>query len=402
MARLLSNWLESYLQYTNNSEPSPNFRRWVGISTVAAVMQRKCRLQWGTVDVYPNLYIVLVGPSGSRKGTAMGPAYDFLNDLGIKLSAEATTREALIRALQRSSNSSVDAITGQLRMHSSLTIFSQELTVFLGYNNVQLMTDLCDWYDCRKRWTYDTKNMGTDEILGVWVNLIGATTPDLLQSTLPRDAVGSGLTARMVLVYEPRKWKIVYVPHLSKEEIIIGKKLFTDLEHISMLSGEFKVTEKFMENWIDWRQRHESSSPAGLDNRFSGYIERRPMHMLKLTMILSASRGDSMIIDETDLSEAETILVATEKKMPRAFSGIGRAKMVDVLTKVWIHVATKKDKKTSMSDLLGEFHYDADKQDLLNILATLRTMKVVDIVYEGSDTFVRYIGTKDQEDKHGI
>ena len=368
---------------------------------MAAAMQRKCRLQWGTVDVYPNLYIVLVGPSGSRKGTAMGPAYDFLNDLGIKLSAEATTREALIRALHKSSNSNIDAVTGQLKMHSSLTIFSQELTVFLGYNNMQLMTDLCDWYDCRKRWTYDTKNMGTDEILGVWVNLIGATTPDLLQSTLPRDAVGSGLTARMVLVYEPRKWKIVYVPHLSKEEIIIGKKLFNDLEQISMIGGEFKVTEKFIEKWIPWRDRNESSPPF-TDTRFAGYVERRPMHMLKLSMILSAARGDSMIIDETDLNKAEKILVETEKKMPRAFSGIGRAKMVDILTKVWIHVATKKDKKTSLADLLEEFHYDADKQDLLGILATLRTMKVVEMVYEGSDTLVKYIGTKEQEDRHGV
>ena len=401
MARQLNDWLESYLQYTNNSEPSPNFRRWVGISTLAAAMQRKCRLQWGTVDVYPNLYIVLVGPSGSRKGTAMGPAYDFLNDLGIKLSAEATTREALIRALHKSSNSNIDAVTGQLKMHSSLTIFSQELTVFLGYNNMQLMTDLCDWYDCRKRWTYDTKNMGTDEILGVWVNLIGATTPDLLQSTLPRDAVGSGLTARMVLVYEPRKWKIVYVPHLSKEEIIIGKKLFNDLEQISMIGGEFKVTEKFIEKWIPWRDCNESSPPF-TDTRFAGYVERRPMHMLKLSMILSAARGDSMIIDEVDLSKAEKILVETEKKMPRAFSGIGRAKMVDILTKVWIHVATKKDKKTSLADLLEEFHYDADKQDLLGILATLRTMKVVEMVYEGSDTLVKYIGTKEQEDRHGV
>ena len=373
----------------------------MGISTLAAALQRKCRLQWGTVDVYPNLYIVLVGPSGARKGTAMGPAYDFLNDLGIKLSAEATTREALIRALHKSSNSNVDAVTGQLKMHSSLTIFSQELTVFLGYNNMQLMTDLCDWYDCRKRWTYDTKNMGTDEILGVWVNLIGATTPDLLQSTLPRDAVGSGLTARMVLVYEPRKWKVVYVPHLSKEEIVIGKKLFTDLEQISMMGGEFKVTEKFIEKWIPWRDQNESNPPL-TDIRFAGYIERRPMHMLKLSMILSASRSDSMIIDDTDLSRAEKIMIDTEKKMPRAFSGIGRAKMVDVLTKVWIKVASNKGRNMSISELLSDFHYDADKQDLLNIISTLRAMKIVEPIYEGSDTLIRYIGTTEQEDKHGI
>lgn len=330
----------------------------------------------------------------------MGPAYDFLNDLGIKLSAEATTREALIRSLHKSSNSSIDAVTGTLRMHSSLTIFSQELTVFLGYNNIQLMTDLCDWFDCRKRWTYDTKNMGTDEILGVWVNLIGATTPDLLQSTLPRDAVGSGLTARMVLVYEPRKWKVVYIPHLTKEEQAIGKKLFTDLEQISLMAGEFKFTEKFVDAWTGWRNNFEADMPFRDDSRLCHYSDRRPMHTLKLCMIVNASRSSDMVLDISDLERADSILAQAEKKMPRAFSGIGRTKLVDVLTRVWVYLA--RNKSVTIAKLQEEFHYDLDKRELEGILSTLKVMRVIDLGYRGDDTTIKYVGTKEQEDKHGI
>ena len=77
------------------------------------------------------MYIVLVGPSGCRKGTAMGPGYSFLRKVGAKLSAEATTREALIGSLELCKDTSV-APDGTSYDHSSLTIFSQELTVFLG------------------------------------------------------------------------------------------------------------------------------------------------------------------------------------------------------------------------------------------------------------------------------
>lgn len=350
------------------------------------------------IDVYPNLYIVLVGPSGTRKGTAMGPAYDFLNDLGIKMSAEATTREALIRALARSSDTQIDS-TGVIRMHSSLTIFSQELTVFLGYNNMQLMTDLCDWYDCRKRWTYDTKNMGTDEIVGVWVNLEGATTPALLQSTLPRDAVGSGLTARMIIDYQPRKWKIVYVPFLTKEEVLLGKKLLSDLEQISMISGEFKVTDEFMSAWIPWRDNYEKN-PAITDIRFLGYLDRRPMHTLKLSMIMSVSRGASMVIDVQDLAAADKLLTETERRMPRAFSGIGKTKLIDVLTTVWGYLA--RNKEVPLARLAEEFHYDADKRELEGILQSLKVMKVIDIDYAGPNTRIIYVGTKEQEERHGV
>jgi len=82
------------------------------------------------------------------------------------MAAEATTREALIRALKEAGGTSVgdmvvgDGAISQLYLHCSLTVYSQELTVFLGYNNMQLMSDLCDWYDCRESWTYRTKNMG--------------------------------------------------------------------------------------------------------------------------------------------------------------------------------------------------------------------------------------------------
>ena len=107
------------------------YRQWVGISTIAAVLQRKCSMRWGTITFYPNMYVALVGPAGKcRKGTAMSPGAAMLKDLGVKLSAEAITREALIRELKETTNTVVDPLTGVIYMHSSLTIYSQELTVF--------------------------------------------------------------------------------------------------------------------------------------------------------------------------------------------------------------------------------------------------------------------------------
>jgi len=103
------------------------------------------------------MYVVLVGPSGRcRKGTAMNQGMWFMREMGIKMAAESITREALIRELKEANKEmSVDVTTGELNMHASITIYSQELTVFLGYNNLALMSDLTDWYDCRNEWTYN-------------------------------------------------------------------------------------------------------------------------------------------------------------------------------------------------------------------------------------------------------
>ena len=375
MPRILDNWIKNYLQLTNNSEPPLLFRKWVSVSVIASCLQRKCFLPWGSLTFFPNLYVVLVAPSGAaRKGTAMGPGMDFLTEpgLNIRLAAEAITREALIRELKNASDNAIDQDTGQMMFHSSLSIFSQELTVFLGYNNMQLMSDLTDWYDCRKKWTYRTKWSGSDEIEGVWVNLIGATTPKLIQSSMPVDAIGLGLTSRMIFVYEEKKDKIIPDPFISRAELELKTKLITDLTRISQLQGPFKATSGFVSLWTEWYLAQEGRPPFQ-DDRFSGYFERRPTHVMKLSMILNAARTNSMTISEGDLQSAISLLEATEKKMPLTFSGFGKSAQSEVLSLCMAEIGNTKE--TSFETLMYRFRNDTTKWELEKVLDTLISMK---------------------------
>jgi hypothetical protein len=388
VARKLDDWIESYLKYTFNSEPPESYKTWVSISVIASVLQRKCSLPWGDITFYPNMYIVLVGPSGRcRKGTAMGPGYKMLSDIGIKMAAESITREALIRELRQTTSTDVDPATGKIELHSSLTIYSQELTVFLGYSNMALMSDLTDWYDCRSRWTYRTKNMGTDEIIGVWVNLIGATTPELVQSTLPRDAIGGGLTSRIIFVYEDKKGKIVPAPFLTKREESLRDDLVADLERIAGLRGEFRITTEFLDKYVDWYTA-QSNNNDFKDLRFGGYAERRPAHLLKLSIILSASCRDDMIIDDKIFDRALSLIERTEKKMPLTFSGVGKSETSDVLSRVMAYVGAEG--KTSFKELLIAFYYDADKETLTRIVGTLTAMGFCSMVHEGKTITIKH------------
>jgi hypothetical protein len=339
-------------------------------------------------DIFPNMYIVLVGPSGCRKGTAMGVGQKFLTDLGIKMAAEATTREALIKALGESNDTTVGT-DNEVYLHASLTIYSPELTVFLGYNNVQLMSDLCDWFDCREQWTYRTKNQGTDTIYGVWVNLCGATTPDLLKSTLPSDAIGGGLTARMIMVYAPKKEKTVLLPIETDEEKELRSMLLSDLEKISMLSGPFRVDDSFIDNYTRWYAQADDNPPFD-DPRMGGYIERRPLHTLKLSMIVSASRSSSRIVTGDDFIRAKKILETTESYMLRAYSGVGKSKLSDVLSDVMYYIAAEK--LTTEKRLLQRFWQDADKFELDRILQTLDSMGFIAIKVTGTEKVIKYKG----------
>jgi len=392
--RHLSDWLDSYMEYTFNSEPPELFHSWTAISTVAAALQRKCVLNLGKVRFYPNMYIVLVAPSGkARKGTAMGYGSDFLTRMGVKLAAESITREALVREILNSYDTILDDATGEMTFHSSLTIYSAELAVFLGFNQQQLMRDLTDWYDCGRgpegKWIYRTKTQGTDEITGVWVNLLGATTPELIRSGLLLDAVGCGLTSRIIFVYESERRKVCPITFLTPKEQALEEDLYYDLERIRLLKGQFKPSLDFIDLWREWYIAQDGrrifESP-----HLAPYCERRQAHVIKLSMILNACRTDSMIITSSDLRRAITLLERTEINMPSTFSGLGKSPHAEVLSKVMTEIGMAGD--ISLAELQRKFYHDADKTVLKVIIETLHDMGFVNILRRSDgEIILRYV-----------
>jgi hypothetical protein len=372
MERELTDWISGFMKYMEEMESPTLFNLWTGVSCVAAALQRKCYLEMGMLTFYPNLYILLVGPSGARKGTAMEPGRDLLDDIGIRMSSQAVTLQQLVRAIKQSSSTEVDQPSGEVHFHCSLTVYSKEFTVFLGYQNKELMAHLCDWYDCDKRWTYETVSRGKEEIIGVWLNIIGATTPKLIQSSLPMDAIGGGLTSRMIIVFEEGKER--FAPYVQRDEKL-RTLLRNDLEKIYLLRGKFKITKQFLEKWIEWYSKQEVNPPTFYDDRFEGYLGRRPAHILKLCMVMSASARGDMVINSDDLQRATAALETAEIKMPRAFSGVGQSKFASLIEPILGFIAEKKS--TDMTELMRVFYHDADVWAMERVLEVLSTQKYI-------------------------
>lgn len=386
--RKLDDWISGFMQYTENSEPPTQFRLWTAISVVAAALERKCYLEWGSLTFFPNMYIVLVGPSGCRKGTAMGPGLKMLDSLGVSIAAESITREALIRELKNCNSNTVMEDTGEVILHSSLTIYSPELIVFLGIDNKQLMNDLTDWWDCRERWTYRTKNMGSDDITNVWVNLLGATTPSVIQTALPTDAIGGGLTSRMIFINARKKAKTVPIPFLTPAEYKLKDDLEYDLEKIHCLRGKFQVSQEFVDCWIEWYTATDGIKPFE-SNHFHGYFERRPTHLMKLSTILNASRTDSMILEPQDFNRALEFLTKAEETMPYTFIGYGQSRNSEIIFRIVTFIEERG--RVKISELAHNFIYDIDKKGLAEILQTLEQSGKIRIVVGNPDTYVTVV-----------
>lgn len=398
--RELTNWLDSYLTYTDSTESPVSYHTWCGLSVIAGALQRRVYLQWGLAEtIYPNLYVVLIGPSGrTRKGTAIGIAKDMLKRTpGITVVPESSSgRQAMILAMKRASKNFEDPVDKKIKFHCSVTAFSEELSVFLGQGDIAYLSNLTDWYDSKDDWEYETVGRGKDSLQGLCLNLIGGTAPDWIQSMIPQEALGGGFTSRVIFIVEEKKRKIVPKFVIDQATRELGEKLVKDLERISNLAGEMTFDQKGEDAYVSWYIDQDSKLSAGKpaveDKRFAGYCERRATHLRKLMLLCSAARDDSLKLTEADFYKAKGLLESAEVHMAKTFGGLGRARAseeTDVIANYIQQMGVTTRKK-----VLQMFYRDIDPYTLANIEVTLQQMGKLQIklLVSEADKLYTWIG----------
>ena len=375
--RALNDWINAYIKYTEESEPPTSYHLWTAISIIAAALQRKVYMRFHMKRMYPNLFVVLVGPSGrSRKGTALDFGIDIIREIpDIRLCSQAITQQQLVNDLKNAASTFVDPTSKKQEFHCSMSIFSGELSVFLGSGNVDFLAWLTDLYDSHSEWEYRTKNKGKDKIRGVCLNFIGGTAPDWLSGMLPRAAIGGGFTSRIIFIVENDMGKIVPDPYPTKEQERLRQKLVHDLKLINLLAGEMKFEEVAFERYTEWYV-HQVKNPPIKGSAFAGYCARRATHARKLSMILSAARSNEMLVRIDDFLRAVKILEAAEMTMTNAFSELDRPRYADLTEKVLDLMARSGETTIKHSELLKKLFPHADNYSLLIAMETLIAMRL--------------------------
>lgn len=380
MSRNLSDWIDSYLEWTSDDEPEEIYRLWSAISGIAACLQRKCYVRkTSRLIFYPNFYIALTGPSGTRKTTAIAPIHEFLTDLGVELAATVTSKEKLIGALEKlvtKTSSEIDQ--GESRFdidqpvfpHASLTAISSELMVFFPQKDEGFVGYLLDLFDCRPDFKYDTYKRGEQVVENVFFNLIGGITFDKLKRRMTDEVIGSGLFGRFILVYAPSIGKLVADPKETRENKKVRALLIDDLREILMLHGQFEPTKDWKalyEDWYENRINHTKFAGTMLD----GYSERRGSYIHKLSMISSASRGSSKLLTVEDYERSMRWLMTAEDRMLEIAGGLGASEHGLGIDSI-LHYLRGTTKPVFFSAMLNRFMNQYTREELIRILDTLR------------------------------
>lgn len=390
MPRKCKNLITSYLNYTKNVEPPDSFNMWSLLGVVAACLRRQVWFNMGDFDYYPNMYIVLIGPPGSKKSTAINKATKLINNLSdCRISADSITREALIRDIKLAET--LVQNNGHIITHASLTIVSKELSVFLGQGNHDLLALLTDLYDAPDKWEYKTKGSGVDTINGIWLNMLGASTPEWLVGSIPITAIGGGFTSRVIFVVEHGPKCKVPRPRRTPELQALRNDIKEDLEQISLMKGEYVMTDEagaFFDNWYMTREEK-----IGMDKKFWGYMERKPAHVIKTSMLVAACSHDQLVITLDHIKTALALLNQIEPRMIEAFGAAGRSDIaIDISD---LEEVIKIVGRISRKDLLNSVWRDVTPQNFDAAIGILKDMGKVKEEYANTQLFYNWIKPKE-------
>lgn len=275
------------------------------------------------MDLYPNMYIVLVGPPGVGKTVVTAITEDlWRSNTSLHVAPKSVSKASLIDSLNdaKRTRTVINGGSSQYMEFHSLLINAGELGVLIPQYDSDFMNILTDIYDGRQ---YEERRRGKDLHITIkkpQLNILAATTPSYLNATLPEGAWDQGFLSRTFLIFSGDTTLVDLFGDETPDNDKFSE-LRSDLRAINDLAGAFAFSLPAREAMRAW---HLAGGPPRPEHpKLVHYNTRRSAHLLKLCMVASAARGPDMTITLPDYQTALDWLMEAEAIMPDIFKALG-------------------------------------------------------------------------------
>lgn len=338
---------EKWRFYLDSLESPDSFIEWTWYLTVSAALQRRVSL-FAAPDlpdvrehIYPNQFVVFIGPPGVGKTQAAKHAKLIFNSLAqtkvlqngetettevIKTGPSSITVQQLYRYLAVNYTTTDLSKTipnphakGKIYIHASLAFFcGDELGNLIDKQSDGIVGFLTEAWDCGD-FRRETKTQGIDIIKRLCMTLLGAATPDWVREATSNKLLKQGFAARTIFLYEEKKRKLTHKFVFTPEQIKARDDLTKHIKALTDVCGQVVLTpeaEEFIKDWY----LSGGSKPVNQDKRLTDYYERKKVHLYKMAMAVHFSESLTLEISLDEVKQALAILTRAELLMHRALS----------------------------------------------------------------------------------
>jgi energy-coupling factor transporter ATP-binding protein EcfA2 len=405
MSRVLKKpFHESFIDCVSPHTDIPDtFIIWSALSLVGAALKNNVYFQIGTYTLYPNMFIVLVGPPGVGKGASMSILEQMIIDTKpnqvVNTLSDRITAERIIERISDGWSTAPQLKNMQLVLgkndHNCL-LFSSEIRVLLGASD--WMLEFLEEAWSKTTYEYQTKNKGNVAIDNMCCSLLAASVPDFLRN-VNREAhmvITGGFSSRCLFIYAENPSKDLPFPEPLKKNAkskALYDNLVLDLQEIGTLRGEFVIDTGARLRFEAFLRLNRAASSKDDSEAVANFRARIKAHVLKLAMIFSVSRDNTLRISEMDMvnaiAEVQKILVSLTK----LFRGAGEGMDAAVTARVQDFI--EKYGRVSKKEIFKSLHRHLNSPEALDrILYVLESIGYCTVVNSNKTTFYQPVAKK--------
>lgn len=209
-----------------------------GLTAIGASLRRSVfvsQIQW---KIYPAMRVLLVGPSGIGKDTAINPAEKVIRKVGATTVAGGRTYERLLETL------------ADLPPPACAFIAAGELTNFIGQRDYQsgMIQGLTDLLSDKEVFDASIKSEKDKTVIyRPTVSMIGGSTKEWLHKAMPKGALEGGFIPRFLVVpeeYSRRQVALVSVANDPDTTSASQEALVNFTEFIKHLARRYNIRRK--------------------------------------------------------------------------------------------------------------------------------------------------------------
>lgn len=361
------NWLEEYLLCTSGHETPELYSKWVGIGLIASALKQNVWLDMNTFELYPNMFIVIVDSPSSGKSHV-------INNFGLKLLLKADELDyngVPINIYDQKINSAalIKSMSElyKKKKENCAVVIAEELGFFtdMGGENTNLTKVLIR--------TYDNSNLGNETIARALesvpkaqLNIIGGTTADSLKRSISKEFLGSGALSRIIFVHSEEIGEPMPFPEPPEGNKQRFHRLAKKLNEFKNFKGEFTFGKNAAKWYADWYIRYFKGVQDKEDKKMTKRVAGK---LLKLAMIFSVARSDSLSIEIPDLVSAVKMLNEVQNNYHFIDRNLMKNEFGDRTQRLYDEI--RKSKKIKHSDLMRKTYHWMPKKELEDCIATL-------------------------------
>jgi len=372
---------DRYCTFTERSEAPLAYHLFCALVAIGATVNRRVWFDMGIYRLFPNLSVIILGPSGIKKTSAANIALGLIQQLDlVKVYSEKLTPEQLVEAMKE---------------HAQGLIYAPEMAAFLGRQRymegiIPLITRLMD---CPNVWSSETIGRGKTTLTDVAISSLMCSTVDWFVNNTTEDMLGGGFIARNILVAQDDSPRDEDIPRA--ELPTDRERLMYDISQVFQIQGQMSFEPGARVYHKEWYHTHKQASKHPEHEILATYYQRKPDHAKRIAICLHLAEHGNLTLCLDCFTRSVAILDWIERFIPGLLRQMFKTASGHNAEIVLATIRTLGG-VVDHSELLRRLQHRFDGSEVKRVLGSLKDSGVID---EHVDKLQHVYYIKRREDK---